>query len=397
MSARGYNPVMETQEPRLQQRWSESNRDLVEIIRGTIEREGRITFARFMELALYHPEHGYYQSASAQAGRAGDFITAPEAHPIFGHVLARQIDEMWRILARPDPFTLREFGAGAGTLALDIMTGLRTDRSELLSSIHYEPVETSRARRAELVRRLEAAGFSDRLVDPLPDEQIVGCVLANEFIDAFPVHRVVFRDGRLWEVYTVWRDGWFADELGPPSTPDLAAYFDGEGIALAEGQRAEVNLGIAGWMSEVAASLVRGYVLIIDYGYPAQQLFSSEQSEGTLKAYYHHGVHLDPYRAVGEQDLTAHVDFTALQRSAEQYGLVTVGLTTQAEFLIGTGIGDLLMEMQRQQGMTADEYLGARAVVMRLIDPGGMGRFRVLILARGVSSERRLRGLSPLV
>ncbi|MDI3339993.1 MAG: SAM-dependent methyltransferase, partial [Sphaerobacter sp.] len=199
--------------------WDESNRELVAIIRDRIAAEGRITFAAFMELALYHPAHGYYRSASPRAGRAGDFITAPEAHAIFGHTLARKLAALWRRLDRPDPFTLREYGAGAGTLALAILDGLRADGDELLAAIRYEPIEINAARRAELAERLTAAGFADRLHDPEPGQPITGCVLANEFIDAFPVHRVTVRDGVLHELYVVWRDGWFADELGPLSTP----------------------------------------------------------------------------------------------------------------------------------------------------------------------------------
>jgi SAM-dependent MidA family methyltransferase len=380
-----------------QERWEESHPPLVELIKALIEREGRITFARFMELALYHPRYGYYQTTAIRPGRTGDFITSPEAHPIFGHTLARQLDEMWRIIDRPDPFTLREYGAGAGTLALAILTGLQSDRSGLLEAIRYEPVETSPARRADLTNRLEEAGFGALVQEPLPDTRIFGCVLANEVIDAFPVHRVVLQHGQLWEIYVTWRDGWFADELGPPSTPDLASHFEREGVTLLEGQHAEVNLGAAGWVAEVAAGLERGYTLVIDYGYPAEQLYGPERRDGTLKAYYRHGVHLDPYRAVGEQDLTAHVDFTALRQAAEQYGLTTLGLTTQAEFLTGAGIGELLVTMQQEPGMSAERYLGARAAVARLIDPGGMGRFRVLALGRGIGPEVRLRGLRRLL
>lgn len=380
-----------------QERWEESNQPLVELIKALIEREGRITFARFMELALYHPRYGYYQTSAIRPGRSGDYITSPEAHPIFGHTLARQLDEMWRIIDRPDPFILREYGAGTGTLAQTILDGLQADRSGLLEAIRYEPVEASSERRADLTDRLASAGYGRLLREPLPDTRIFGCVLANEVIDAFPVHRVVVEHGQLCEIYVAWRDGWFADELGQPSMPDLAGYFEREGVTLTEGQRAEVNLGIAGWAAEVAAGLERGYTLVLDYGYPAEQLYGPEHRDGTLKAYYHHGVHLDPYRAVGEQDITAHVDFTALQEAVRQYGLTPLGLTTQAEFLAGAGIGELLVAMQAEPGMTAERYLGARAAVARLIDPGGMGRFRVLVLGRGIGPEVRLRGLQRVL
>lgn len=372
----------------------ESNPALVEVIRARIAAEGRLTFADFMELALYHPEYGYYRSAPARAGRAGDFITAPEAHRIFGQTIARQLSEMWQRLDRPDPFVLREYGAGAGTLALTILECLRDDGDALLDAIRYEPVEINTARLADLAQRLADNGFADRLGDAQAGHPITGCVLANEFVDAFPVHRVIMQDGTLREIYVTWRDGWFADEIDAPSTSALAERFAAAGVTLAEGQRAEVALGPADWMAEVAATLTRGYVVVIDYGYPATELYGPERHAGTLKAYFQHTVHEDPYRAIGEQDLTAHVDFTALTAAAEAHSLTCLGLTTQAEFLTGAGMGELLLELQQQPDLTAADYLTARAAVMHLIDPGGMGRFRVLVLGRDVSPTPPLRGLS---
>lgn len=376
------------------ERWGESNRTLVEIIRERIAAEGRITFAAFMELALYHPRYGYYMSVTERASRRGDFITAPEAHEIFGHALALQLGEMWRRLGRPDPFTLREYGAGSGTLALAILAGLRAGGEGLLTAIRYEPVEINPSRLQDLTRRLREAGFGRCLAEPVPEARITGCVLANEFLDALPVHRVEVRDGELRELYVTWRDGWFAEERGPLSSAKLADRLVDEGVTLVEGQRAEISLGIEGWVAEVAATLERGYVLVIDYGYPADELYGPGRERGTFKAYYHHGVHEDPFRAVGEQDMTAHVDFSALTRAGEERGLVVLGLTTQAKFLAGAGIGELLVAMQKQEDMTAEEYLAARAAVVRMIDPGAMGRFRVLVLGRGVAPAPPLRGLS---
>ncbi|HET7035157.1 MAG TPA: SAM-dependent methyltransferase [Thermomicrobiaceae bacterium] len=364
-------------------RRAESNAELVAAIRAEIARQGPITFARFMELALYHPEHGYYRAAAARPGRGGDFLTAPEAHPIFGHALARQLDEMWRVLGQPTPFTLREYGAGAGTLALALLAGLRADDSPLLPQLRYQPVEINARRRAELAEKLAESGFDEQLAEP-DQTPFTGCVLANEFIDAFPVHRLLRHDGVLREVYVAWRDGWFAEELGPPSTPAIAAQLVEEGIELAEGQRAEVNLGAGDWVRAVAGVLERGYALVIDYGYPAAELYGPSRRDGTLKAYTQHQVHEDPYRAIGEQDLTAHVDFTALERAARAAGLATLGLTTQSDFLAGAGIGELLVALQTEPGMTFEAYVAARAAVMRMIDPGAMGRFRVLLLGKDV-------------
>lgn len=373
--------------------WDESNRELVAIIRDQIERHGPITFAKFMQLALYHPEHGYYLTAAPRAGRAGDFITAPEAHAIFGQTLALQIAEIWHRLDRPDPFTLREYGAGAGVLAHAILQGLEANEPELLAALRYEPVEINPARGADLAERLAAAGFGDNLHEPVPGATITGCVLANEFVDAFPVHRIEQRDGDLRELYVVWRDNWFAEVPGPPSTPEIAARLARVGVTLAEGQRAEVNLGIDDWARELGATLARGCVLVFDYGYPAGELYGPKFPGGTLKAYLQHTVHEDPFRAVGQQDLTAHVDLTALAQAAADHGLTSLGLTTQADFLAGAGIGELLVALQQQPGVTVQSYVVARTAVMHLIDPGGMGRFRVLVLGRGIAPEPPLRGL----
>jgi SAM-dependent MidA family methyltransferase len=380
--------VMERNEPEV-----ESNRQLVDELRGLIEREGPITFERFMRVALYHPEHGYYRHETARPGQTGDFLTAPEADPIFGQALARQLQQMDDLLGSPDPFTLREYGAGTGTLALAILDGLRLDNASLLNRLRYDPVEISPERAAELRDELIDAGYGGRLAEP-SDEQLTGCVLANEFLDALPVHRVARIGGALREYYVIWRDGWFAEEPEPPSTPALERYLTDEGVELAEGQRAEINLEMAGWVDEVSRRVRQGYVLSIDYGYPATKLYGPEFPDGTLRTYLQHMVGDDPFRAVGRQDLTAHVDFSALERAARQHGLEVLGLTTQADFLNGAGIGQLLVESQQQPGMTYEEYIGIRAAVIRMIDPGAMGRFGVSILGRDVPREAQLMGLS---
>lgn len=352
------------------------------MIRHRIEQAGRITFAEFMELALYYPEYGYYLSSETRAGRAGDFITAPEASPLFGQAVARQIEEMWERLGRPSTFTIREYGAGSGSLILGIVERLQLDQHSLLNHLRYQPVELNSARGQEIAERLGDLGLYGILSEP-SGEAFVGCVLANEFVDALPVHRISQTADGLQERYVRWQHGWFRDELGSLSNPAITERLESEGIALAPGQTAEVCLASDAWMTEVAGALERGYALVIDYGYPAEELYDERFPDGSLRAYYQHGVHDDPYRGVGYQDLTAHVDFTALIRAAERQGLSTLGLTTQANFLAGAGIGEFLVELQQQPGMTSDRYLAARSAVLRMIDPGAMGRFRVLILARG--------------
>jgi SAM-dependent MidA family methyltransferase len=381
-----------------EQRLRESNPDLVEALRAEIDAAGAITFARFMEIALYHPQHGYYSTERPGPGRAGDFITAPEAHPIFGHLIAEQVADLDETLGHPPRFTIREYGAGRGALALPLLDRLRSHHPERYERTRYEPVEHNAARLADLTDTLESANHGARLATKAgEDEHVTGCVVANEFLDALPVHRVVRQGAELQEIYVVWRDGWFAEQPGPLSTPEIAAHLERSGLSPAPGDRIEVNLGIERWLRTVSAALERGYVLILDYGYPAGTLYAGHRRHGTLKAYYRHSASEELYRAVGRQDLTAHVNFTELEVRAQSLGLTVLGSATQDEFLAALGLGDLLLEMQRRPGMSAEEYLAARAAAVRLIDPGAMGRFRALILGRDVPLDTVPKGLQPVI
>lgn len=371
---------------------AESDPGLVAVIRSEIDRAGPISFARFMELALYHPVHGYYRSATARPGRGGDFLTAPEAHPIFGRAIARHVDDAWRALEKPDGFTIRELGAGSGALAVGILSGLAADASDLAAVVRYRPVEVEPRRLDELRDRLAVEGLADRLEadDGTP---IVGIVVANEVLDALPTHRVVGRGGRVREILVGWTDGAFANVEDEPSTPALAERLAAEGIDLADGQVAEICLAVDGWVAGVAAGLERGLMLLIDYGHPAAELYdSTRRPAGTLAAYYAQRAHGDPYRAIGHQDLTAHVDVTAVERAGAGAGLVHVGTTTQGRFLAALGAGDLLVALQSGPEASLQAYLGARSALVRMIDPGAMGGFRVMAFGRGLPAEATVRG-----
>ena len=204
-----------------------------------------MTFARFMELALYDPDGGYYRGAEPRPGRSGDFLTAPEAHPIFGQALANQLIEVWERLDRPTPFVVREHGAGIGTLAEAILRRLERARPELLAVLRYEPVEIDARRLEAFGERLTAAGFADRITPADEDHSFTGVVLANEVLDALPVHRVGVRDGSLAERFVaLGADGRLVDAWGPPSTPALGERLRAKGVQLADGQSAEVCLGL---------------------------------------------------------------------------------------------------------------------------------------------------------
>ena len=382
--------------------------ELVARIVAQIQRDGPLTFARFMDLALYDPDGGYYRAAAVRPGRAeGDFLTAPEAHPIFGRALARAVADAWDRLDRPDPFVLREYGAGTGTLALAILDGLRSERPDIAAAIRYEPIEIEGRRVDVIAKRLAASGHPAPIVSRAAaggaatsattdgNRPIDGFVLANEVLDALPTHRVVVRDGRIREIMVGWRDGTFVDIEGDPTTPDLAARLAADGVGLAEGQRAEICLAIDAWVTGASAGLGRGVLLLIDYGYPATELYDSiRRRDGTLRAYLRHRVHDDPYLHVGRQDLTAHVDVSAVERAATAAGLDHLGTTTQAEFLVGLGTGDLLQAIQNDPSTSMEEYLAVRSALVRLLDPSAMGRFRVMAFASGWRAGPPLLGFA---
>lgn len=381
----------------------ESQPILVERIAAEIRRSGPMTFARFMQRALYELGIGYYETEASGPGRAGDFLTAPESHPIFGWTVARQLEEVWRLLDRPGRFVVREHGAGTGALAVGVLDGLTRSGSDLLAAIRYQPIDVARPRLDALAARLTDAGFGDVLESPDGRPEL-GAVLANELLDALPVHRVEggppAAGGRPRQLLERFVDldsaGTGASPilttvLGQPSTPDLAARLAGEGVELAPGQPAEICLALDEWLERAAAPLDRGLMLLIDYGAPALELYALERGS-TLRAYHHHRVHADPFVAVGRQDLTAHVDLTAVERAAAAAGLTRLGRTKQADFLAALGIGDILVGLQSNLATTLESYLEARSAVVRMLDPRATGAFAVLGFGRGLQPGTRLAG-----
>jgi SAM-dependent MidA family methyltransferase len=346
-------------------------------IRDEIRARGPMPFARYMELALYDPAGGYYRSDAARPGRGGDFLTAPELHPIFGEVLAHAVEDAWDRLGRTEPFVVVEHGAGEGALAVPLLDALSP-------SIRYRPVEVDERRLARLRARLAEAGLAERLDDASAGAPFDGVVIANEVLDALPVHRVRRSRDELRELAVdIGPDDAFIEVDIPPTTPALAERLDIEGIELADGQTAEVCLAIDAWVADATAALRRGLLVLIDYGAPATELYDPvRRRDGTLRAYVRHQVHDDPYRFVGRQDLTAHVDFTAVEWAARAAGLTTLGITTQAEALMGLGIEDRLREIQADPATTFEDYALLRSALMRLLDPAAMGKFRVMVFGR---------------
>lgn len=405
----------------------ESDPRLVARIAGEIRDRGPMTFARFMELALYDPEAGYYAGGPGDAagdsasrttgpGRLGDFLTAPEGHPIFGWSIARHLASVWEAIDRPARFVVREHGAGSGALAAGILDGLRRSGAPLLEAIEYQATDIAPARLDALAARLAEAGLDRHLV-PIDDVPAPGAILANELLDALPVHRVEGGpNGTLLERYIAVDivaaddnvhgggpsqlatdaadapDVTFTTVLAPPSTPALAARLAAEGVTLQEGQPAEICLALDDWVRRAAAPLERGALLVIDYGYAAPELYNPSRGS-TLRAYHRHRVHDDPLIGIGRQDLTAHVDLTAVERAARAAGLEPVGRTTQAQFLDNLGAGELLVGLQSDPMTTLESYMAARSALVRMLDPRATGAFAVLAFGRGLPPDTRLLGL----
>ena len=368
---------------------------LASLLAERIRRFGPITFADYMRECLYHPAHGYY--SRAEAGRFADYYTSVDVHPVFGRLLARQFAEMWERLGRPAEFRLVEAGAGVGRLASHILDFVETRLPEFYRALHYVAVDRSNARREQAASRLGRHVAAGRCETPIeiPARLRGGCLFSNELLDALPVHRVVMDGGGLKEIFVVERDGTLAETLAPLSTCAITEYFAAQGVQLREGQQAEAGLEACDWITEVGRRLKRGFVLTADYGHAAAELYNELHMRGTLLAYEKHRVGEEFYAAPGEQDLTAHVNFTALASWGERSGLRVAGLVSQMEFLLALGQGSELEDLYEPRA-TETERLRARLLFKNLIFPEGMGeRFRVLIQEKGVP-DAALTGLGGI-
>lgn len=371
-----------------------SHTPLTDILLERIEREGPLTFAAFMEMCLYHPEHGYYTAHIAES-RKRDYFTSPDVGPLFGRLLGGQLRELWELLGRPARFDLVECGAGRGRLAGDILGWAAEHAPTFLTALRVTLVETSGPLRQQAAKELQEYGERVRCVADLPQEQIIGCVLSNELVDALPVHRVVQRAEGLREIYVAARDGALREAEGELSTPALSRYLERYGAPLELDQLAEVNLRALTWLEQVARALDRGFVVTIDYGYPARELYGAGHPRGTLLAFSGHRAQEEWLARPGEQDLTAHVNFTALEKHGRELGLEILGFTTQTQFLLAlVQASGLAGEIE---SMTSEvKKLKLRQQLKQLIHPEGMGEaFKVLVQARGVGPAR-LSGLRPL-
>jgi SAM-dependent MidA family methyltransferase len=356
---------------------------------------GPITFAEYMDACLYHPLHGYYTKAEQHPRR--DYFTSVDASPLFGRLLARQFHEMWGLLDRPQPFWLVEVGAGAGHLAKQILDCAASSWPEFYDALRFIALERSASRRAQqsniVDAHIHAAKFISR--EGMPDEIACGCIFSNELLDAMPVHRVIREHDDLREMYVGLGKNGLCDEIQPLSSTALTEYFAEHQISLLEEQQGEVNLAACRWIAEAGAKLNRGFVLSIDYGHEASELYNERHMRGTLLAYERHRASEDFFRAPGEQDLTAHVNFTALEINGRKSGLARTGFTSQSKFLMALARHGKFADLQSQE-INEKEQSQRRLLFKTLINPEGMGEtFQVLIQHKGIE-PRNLAGLEPL-
>lgn len=382
----------------------EEKRSRGERLRGfilsQIEKRGSIPFSQFMEWCLYHPDYGYYRSERMNIGRDGDFYTSPCVHPLFGGLIAKQLSQMSEQWGGPF-FDVVEQGGGRGFLCEDVLQWAKKNSSVFYQHLRYHLIETSPFLLKEQRERLVEHEKEGKVfwMDPEAFEEgralVEGCFLSNELVDAFPVHQVIFDRGNLKEIYVTQDHGQLKEQWGKLSDPRIVSYFQSMGITLQEGQRAEVNLKALDWMEKVARCLKKGFVLTIDYGYLAKELYGSHRREGTLLCYTQHQTSENPYERLGEQDITSHVNFTGLIQKGEEVGLRFTGLVPQYQFLIALG---LLQEMESLgREMPEMDALQLRLSLKHLIEPEmGMGEvFKVLIQHKGMD-QPQLDGLRDL-
>jgi SAM-dependent MidA family methyltransferase len=369
-------------------------------ILSQIEKRGPLSFSQFMEWCLYHPEYGYYRSERTSIGRDGDYYTSPCVHPLFGELIAKQLSQMSEQIGG-STFDVVEMGGGRGFLCKDVLQWAKKNAPAFYQLLRYHLIETSSFLLKEQKERLvehEEEGkvfWMDLKAFEEGKDQVTGCFLSNELVDAFPVHQVIFDHGNLKEIYVTHDHDQLKEQWGELSDPRISYYFQSMDITLQEGQRAEVNLRALDWMEKVARCLKKGFVLTIDYGYLSKELYAPHRREGTLLCYYQHQTSENPYERLGEQDITSHVNFTSLIRKGEEVGLRFTGLVPQYQFLIALG---LLQEMESLgRKMSEIDALQLRLSLKHLIEPEiGMGEvFKVLIQHKGIG-QPQLDGLREL-
>jgi SAM-dependent MidA family methyltransferase len=364
----------------------------------------RVTFADYMNWALYEPDFGYYTAQRQKIGVGGDFVTSPHLGADFGELLAEQLIDLWISLERPSPFHVVEMGAGQGLIAADVLHYLRTcgtaqgshppsinlDYVAFWEALQYIIIEKAPVLIAEQQNHLKAFAKDHKITwkawEEILSHSITGCFFSNELVDALPVHRIEIHSAKVQEVFVTLAPSTsepiqLTELVTEPSTPALQTYLEKLGLDISsypDGYRSEINLAAVDWLTTVSQKLAHGYVLTIDYGYTAAQYYSPQRAQGTLQCYYQQAHHEDPYWAVGQQDITAHVNFTALEQQGETLGLQNISYVQQGIFLMALGLGDRLNH-NATSAVNFMDILRKREALHALMNPLGLGGFGVLL------------------
>ncbi len=360
---------------------------LSEIILQKIRNQGPISFHDFMEMALYYPQLGYYTSNSNQLGRSGDYYTSPNLTPLFGVMIGKQLEEMWEHMGK-EAFTIVEYGAGTGKLCRNILDYLKNN-PDFYNKLNYCIIEKSPAMREKgSANEHEKISWHTTITDIPP---VTGCILSNELVDNFSVHRVVMEE-ELMEVYVDYAADFV--EWQKPATKELKDYFEELQVTLPKGFQTEINLQALTWMQEIAQHLKKGYVLTIDYGHTSPELYADQRRSGTLVCYNKHTVNENPYDNIGNQDITSHVNFSALCHWGIKNGLTCCGLTNQAHFLLSLGFKEHLKKsLHYDENPVAAIKEEAFLTHALLMDMGT--KFKVLLQEKGMI-KKELMGLKVL-
>lgn len=361
---------------------------LVEIMRDAIRRHGPVSFAWFMEQALYHPEHGYYGAGRCAIGRRGDYFTNVSVGPLFGRLLAAQFAEMWEVLGKPADFTIVEQGAHHGEFARDVLEAARDRLPEFFGALKYsivEPFPVLQARQRATLKGFEARVGWCASIDEL--KPFCGVHFSNEFLDAMPVHLVGGNAQQWHEKYVTQEGDAFVLVDGPISTPRLQNHLQ-KIPPLPPGEyETEVNLAALDWIVALAQKLKRGYLLAVDYGYSRAEFYSPSRTKGTLRSYSQHQVLSSPFEAIGHADVTAHVDWTSLAECAKASGLRLAGFTDQHHFITGLLAG----RMRDEFGADADSQ--TRRALQTLLHPNFLGMtFQFLGFSKDAATLPALAG-----
>lgn len=370
-------------------------KELLKIIKERIEKNGSISFRDFMDMALYYPELGYYTSPKVKIGGYGDFYTASELDRAFGELLAKQFIQIYNEKVKERPFQIVELGAGKGYLAYDILNYLKSKYSEIFNDVKYTIIEKSPYHievQREILKDFENVEWIQDIID-FEDESINGVIFSNELFDSFPVHLIRKIKGKIYEVYITLEDEDNVKEILKDANDDIIRYIEELNINIPEGMQTEINLDAKDYIQKIGKKLNKGYVITIDYGYPSYELYKPYRMRGTLLCYHKHKYSENFYENVGLQDITSHVNFSALKYYGKIAGLEFLGFTDQAHFLTNLGLLDILNELQQRDDYESYERINR---LKSLVLPKGMGeKFKVLVQYKNIENPD-IKGLEIL-